>query len=256
MNDPSDPQQVISYLSKLAATDPSFTYKIARSENGSLTGFIWQTRTMRRDFELFGDILFVDCLGRNLNTKGWPINTVAMLDGERKVCIPCEAITIGESVDAYAWIIKSAVEMTPKRKLSDIKIIFGDGILARETLLTDLGIANSCKLLLDHHHLISDEIGAWPKEFGPSLWSQLKTDLYAMVYNYSEEEYNSALSRVKEKVRQNPQLSKYVEENIHSKRHLFANHIVKTYPCTMNYHGSAPAEANHWSIIARLGSIV
>ena len=61
---------------------------------------------MRRDFELFGEVLFIDRLGRSLNTKGWPSMTTAMLDGDKRVCLASEAITIAEQVDAYAWKIR------------------------------------------------------------------------------------------------------------------------------------------------------
>jgi hypothetical protein len=92
--------------------------------------------------------------------KGWPITTIAMLDAEGEVCLPSEAITITESIDAYVLLIRATISMTPKRRLSDIKICFGDGIFKDERLLKDLGISNTCKLVLDHYHLISDDIGA------------------------------------------------------------------------------------------------
>ena len=158
---------------------------------------------MQRDFELFGDVLFVDCLGRSLNDKGWPINTIAMLDGEKKICLPCEGLTISESIEGYAWMIRSAVAMTPLRRLSDIKVIFGDGILAGESLLSNLGISHSCKLVLDHHHLISEDIGAWPKEFGLQLFAQLKADLTTMVKTWDSDIYSQALERVRNKVGMN-----------------------------------------------------
>ena len=256
LHDQNDIAQIREYLDKMVTADSTFSYRVGRSDDGSVTGFVWQTGVMRRDFELFGDVLFVDCLGRSINSKGWPINTIAMKDGEKKICLPCEGFTIGESVDAYAWLIRSTVEMAPGRQLSDIRVIFADGILAGETLLSKLGIATTCKIVLDHHHLLSEEIGAWPKEFGLHQWSNYRDDLTAMVKAHDETVYNASLERVRAKVAGNDTLSKYLEDNIHAKRHLFANHIVRHYHSNLELQGNTPAESNHSSIIQRLGSMV
>jgi hypothetical protein len=79
---------------------------------------------------------------------------------------PFEAIVLSEQVESYVWMIRAAVDMTPGFELSNLKVIFGDGILAGETLLHQLGITQSCRIVLDRHHLLSGAIGAWPKKFG------------------------------------------------------------------------------------------
>jgi hypothetical protein len=89
--------------------------------------------------------------------------TIALLSGEKRVCITSEAIIISERVDAYAWMILATVEMTPGFELSDIKVIYAYGIHAGETLLQLLGILMNCRIVLDHQHLPSGDIGSWPK---------------------------------------------------------------------------------------------
>jgi hypothetical protein len=256
MKDENDIKQITNYLSSLSQCDKTFTYRVGRAQDGSVTGFVWQTGVMRRDFELFGDVLFIDCQGRSLNNKGWPLNTIAMLDGDRRLCLPCEGITIAESIDGYAWMIRSAVEMAPLRKVDDIKVIYGDGIIKSSSLLQQLGIVNSCKLVLDHHHLLSEDIGAWPKEFGLSLWSQLKDDLTKMVKSTEVAHYNQSYSRVRDSLRNSSRLLSYLDEQIHKKRHMFAAHIVQTYHGNMQRKGNSPAETNHSSVIRRLGDLV
>jgi hypothetical protein len=76
----------------------------------------------------FHSTLFVDRLGRPLNRKGWPLMTTAMLSGERKVCLASEAIVLSENINAYAWVMKETVSMTPGVQLAEIKVIYGDGI--------------------------------------------------------------------------------------------------------------------------------
>jgi hypothetical protein len=46
----------------------------------------------------------------------------------------------------------------------------------------------------------------------------------------------------------------YVEKNIHAKRHLFSNHIIQHYPGNLGRQGTAAAEANHSSVLQRLGA--
>jgi hypothetical protein len=156
---------------------------------------------MRRDFELYGSTLFLDRLGRPLNNKGWPLMTMAMLSGGKRVCIPCEAIVLSERVESYVWMIRAAVDMTPGFELSNLKVIFGDGILAGGTLLHQLGITQSCHIVLDHHHLLSGAIGAWPKKFGLVAWKTLlKDDCTGLVKTFEEETYYAHLNSIRAKV--------------------------------------------------------
>ncbi|KAG7366374.1 hypothetical protein IV203_029044 [Nitzschia inconspicua] len=167
---------------------------MATAADGTLTGFVWQTGVMRRDFEMYGDVLFVDCM-----------------------------------------------DMAPGRKLYEIKFIVGDGIFAGESVLSKLGIQDTCRLILDHRHLSSEDMGSWPKAFGLTLFSVLREELHAMVKSIDEGQYNQALEAVRSKLR-HPQYHKhaeYFETNIHNKRHLFANHIIKTYPGHLNVQGNA-----------------
>ena len=105
---------------------------MGEASDGSITGLIWQTGVMRKDFELFGDVLFLDKLGRSLKNRGWATMTVAMVDGDKKLCFPCDSLTmIEESIPAYQWLLRMTVEMTPGMELTDTKVIFGDGIFFR-----------------------------------------------------------------------------------------------------------------------------
>ena len=243
--DLNDLDQMFSCLDSLVEADPSFAYRVSRSLDGTVTAFIWQTGVMRKDFELYGDALFVDRLGRPLNNKGWPSFTVAMLDGMKKLCLAAESFGVMESVDAYAWIITSIVDMAPNRQLSDIKIVFADGILAGESLLRKLGNEATCHIVLDHHHLLDEKIGSFPKEFGLNQYPTVKNDLTVMVKSHSEAVYNAALERLRATVRDNNRFADYVENHVHGKRHLFANHLIKKYTANLHRQGNVPAECNH-----------
>ncbi|KAG7374558.1 hypothetical protein IV203_013653 [Nitzschia inconspicua] len=80
----------------------------------------------------------------------------------------------------------------------------------------------------------------------------------SMVKSTSLSAYEQALESARAKLRTHPDQkhAKYLERHIHSKRHLFANHIIQKFASHLNFQGNAPAEANHASIVARIGSLV
>ena len=254
--DKNDLIQMKDYLDSLVAADPTFSYRMSHADDGTTTGFVWQTGIMRRDFELHGSTLFIDRLGRSMNTKGWPYITTAMLDGYKRLCLGAEALTVEESIEAYVWVIQMILEMSPGRDSSGIKVIFADGIVMGETLLEKIGISDTCKLVLDHHHLVDESIGSWLKFFGLESWSRLREDLVLMAKTWHEEFYLGALERVRSAVQHNHRWSSYVEEKIHGKRHMFANYITKTYEGMLDRSGNAPAESNHSSMLGRMGHLV
>jgi hypothetical protein len=194
--------QIEKYLHLLATCDSSFQWRHANDASGRPTGYVWKTGVMRKDVQLYGLTLFVDRLGRPLNNKGWPLLTIALLSGEKRVCIASEAIIISERVDAYAWMILATVEMTPAFELTDIKVIYADGIHSGETLL---GNRMNCRIVLDHQHLLSGDIGAWPQFFGLPVWATLlREDCTCLVKTHDEALYKEKLQSIREKVKHNP----------------------------------------------------
>ena len=53
LGDEGDLAQIETYLNLLATHDPAFKYRRVQDENGNMTGYVWQTGVMRRDFELY-----------------------------------------------------------------------------------------------------------------------------------------------------------------------------------------------------------
>ena len=60
---------------------------------------------------------------------GWPyIGPVVKTNDNTKRCV-AESVVFGENMEVYEWVIKSMSEMEPKWSLSNIKIIFADGLI-------------------------------------------------------------------------------------------------------------------------------
>ncbi len=116
------------FLEALHQKDPGFTYKIAIASDGSRCGYVWMTPAMRRSFELYGDVLFLDMMKRKTNSQEWPYVGPVVLNGNKKIEVAAEGILVTESLDAYDFVVTAMLEMAHKRKKEDINVICGDGI--------------------------------------------------------------------------------------------------------------------------------
>jgi hypothetical protein len=106
--------------------------------------------------------------------------------------------------------MKACVEQTPGFELTGIKVIYADGIHAGETLLHLLGIKKTCRIILDHQHSLSGDIGSWPKFFGLHAWTTLlRRDCTGLVETFDESEYSDYLRRIRVNVQNHPKWSDY-----------------------------------------------
>jgi hypothetical protein len=104
-------------------------------------------------------------------------------------------------------------------------------------------------------HLLNTDIGAWPNFFGLARWATLlREDCTVLVRTYEVGVYYQKLERIRSVVKHNPKWSDYVEQNIHAKRHMFANNLLKHYPCNLERQGNVPVDQNHASILQRFRS--
>jgi hypothetical protein len=147
-------------------------------------------------------------------------------------------------------------DMGPLRPLSEVGIIFGDGIFSGEGLLDILDIKSTCKICLDTFHLLSDTDGAWPKFFGTKAWPRLKEDFNDLVYSETEALYKVRHEALKARLATEnvPAWNEYLENNVHGHRRQFARCYVSKYRFNLGREGSSAAEANHSSYVKRIGA--
>ena len=73
--------KVEKYLSSLKKEDECFDFRIGRdSKSGAATIVVWQTGTMRSDFELYGCTLYLDFMKRQMNSYEWPYISIVAMD--------------------------------------------------------------------------------------------------------------------------------------------------------------------------------
>jgi hypothetical protein len=263
-------------LEDLKAADLGFSYKIAvLASDGSDCGYVYMTSIMRANWEQFGSVVFLDAMKRKTNNVHWPYLSVVMLDGGKKVCLACKAITCAERIDAYVWIMNCVFEMGPRRTRYEIRMLFCNGIFRGSTLLERLGIGVTCRLGIDEYHLLNED---WPKYFGAQAWTILEPLIRKCIYSRSNEDCEANFKAILQQVARNVTWVAYVEREVHCHRMLFVRcyiaeyegtHLSSTHrnhhtvqcppkthpkarchsPGNLERHGSSPSEANHASAL-------
>ena len=116
------------YMASLHSRDKDFEYQILRDVNGEITGCLWMTSTMRKNFELFGSFICVDAMKRGINTLLWPYIATTMYNEMGMVCTGCEGIVISEREDAYKALIDFQLKFS-RRERHEIAALSADGFL-------------------------------------------------------------------------------------------------------------------------------
>ena len=82
------------YLKILSDKAPGFVYDLAYDSKGTINGAVWQTATMRDNFERFGGFICLDVMKRGINKLLWPYSAVAMYNDLEQVCSGYELILV------------------------------------------------------------------------------------------------------------------------------------------------------------------
>ena len=94
----------VQYLELIQENAKGFVFKLAIDVKGNVHGVVWQTATMRDNFERFGAYISLDMMKRAIDKWLWTYMPVAMYNELKKMCIGCEGILCGERADAYEFM--------------------------------------------------------------------------------------------------------------------------------------------------------
>ena len=236
---------VVSYLQKLNEKDSMFTYRIAYDEDGVPTGFVWQTGTMRRSFELYGEILSLDAMKRTMNDLNWPYMAPVVLDGDKRIFVACEGFVCGELKDAYGFVLESLFEMSPGRGKDEVFVVYSDGFLSSD-LIEHVGMTNA-KHVLDLYHLRKVD---WPNAFGQAIHSKIEKYLDGMAFANNETDFTKSYEEAKKHL--SGTRLEYLEK--YGKRpESYSLYKVRSYPGNLGRQGSTHSEQNHSSVVSRIG---
>ena len=82
----------VDYLKMMGENAKGFVYDVAKDGNGEVVGAVWQTATMRDNFERFGGYSCLDVMKREINTLEWPYISLTMRNELEQVCVGAEGI--------------------------------------------------------------------------------------------------------------------------------------------------------------------
>lgn len=242
--------RVEQYLTSLRDKDPTFDFRIARDKKtGAATMVVWQTGTMRADFELYGCALHLDFMKRKMNSYDWPYISVVGPDSAMSPRVFVEGIACTERHAAYVAGVNALFVMSPGRKKAEVFAVFADGVMGKSILSKENMDLPNANFISDCLHLTKD---IWPKLFGGNWCENLSSGLSSMMYANSEEAFEQALSNLQVSYAGNANVLNNVNK-IAGEREHYAKYILDTYPGTCGKISNNPAEQNHSSIVAHLG---
>ena len=244
----------IDYLQLIKSKAKGFAYKLARDhngdDNGKLVGVIWQTATMRKNFELFGGYICLDMMKRGINKLLWPYTAVAMYDEERRVCLACEGFLCGERFDMYQFACQFLSDNSPNRTLSQVHLVAGDGFFD-QNMIVKFGFVNA-KYVSDRWHLLESGL---LKKFGKSCHDLLRSHLMRMIMATSEQIFEDTLHSAGALLAAQPirngewtaSLDQFAND-----RETYAQYCLDRIPGNRELHGSTASESNHSSVLTYL----
>ena len=247
MREPNNTWSAINFLELTKEKVPGFDYRIKIGIDGPVA-VMWMTPEHRINLIRYGDIFSIDGSDRQFNLYGWSYVTIALQDGENKLCLPTECINIEETNENYAWVFMMMKEIEPRFMLENIKIIFADQKVTT-TLLKLLKIKESCILHGDYYHLMNL---VWPGSFSIQLFNSIKTHLDNMICSHTKQQYDNAYESAFS------QLQGYAKQmgilqTIYNNPKYYAGYVTYQIPGNLGIRGSSGAERNHSSIIAYNG---
>ncbi|KAL7525422.1 hypothetical protein ACHAWF_002523, partial [Thalassiosira exigua] len=198
----------IEYLDLIKSRATGFVYELATSSNAhtslndhstpatpkkKLLGVLWQTATMRRNFELFGSYLALDMMKKGMSSLLWMYLAVAMYDESKRICIGCEGMLIGEREDMYAFVASFLSKHSPGRPLSSVLIVSGDNFFNKKTI-HEFGFVNA-HYFTDRWHLLDSGLR---EMFGMKCYEMLKSYLKAMIYAKTKSAFEETTRAAKE----------------------------------------------------------
>ena len=243
----------LQFLLECKNTIDGFDFRVLRSKNGKPTAILYMTARMRYNLLRFGNIFFIDGQKRKFNQLNWPYIGPVIKNSDNRIGVTCEAIVTAEDNDTYTWVFKSMLALEPRWSLSNIQIIYGDGLVSQK-LLTNLGITDTCILHGDFYHLYKEN---WPKSnyFGSVVYKLIKPQLYKMLVSKDKTEWDTAYEEACKLLDTHP-LKLELLQKIYSNPNYYAGYVTRTIVGNLNLNGTVHAEQNHSSIVNYNGDMI
>jgi hypothetical protein len=117
----------LQYMSLLQSQTTEFVYEFATDSYGKVDGLVWQTATMRSNFERYGGYISFDTMKREINKWLWPYMSIVMYNEHKIMCLDCKGIMYGERVGRYKFMCNFLIRNTPGHDPDKVHVFSGDG---------------------------------------------------------------------------------------------------------------------------------
>ena len=238
------------HLQILSENAKGFVYDIAYDSDGTINEAVWQTATMRDNFERFGGHVCLDAMKRGINKLLWPCLAVAMHNDLEQVCVGCEAIVCTERKEAYDFVVRFMCRNSPGRPIKDVYVVAGDGFFNQE-MMQSFGLPNA-RFVTDYYHLFTTLL---PDRFGQSMHNKLESFLKQMADARSESYFETAFKNDTDVLESMPTrngVAENVLQNYANDRYTCSFYKLQQIKGTRGRRGSAPSEQNHSSVLVHL----
>ena len=241
----------VEYMQILADKNRGFTYQMLQDQEGKYSGCVWQTATMRDNFERFGSMISIDAMKREINTFNWPYIAISMYNELEQLCVGCEGIVCTERAEAYKALVRFCTDNSPKRSRAHIYVLGCDGLVCQEMVTYTFELPNA-HFVLDQWHLCDSIL---PHRLGRFYFDKISGHLKLMINassldNFSKA-YNNAMSILhnlpNRNVNAENELTNFMKEKDH-----YASFVLSKKRSTRGKHGSSISESNHSSVLVWL----
>ena len=254
MNDDNDTDTIVTfqeYMLSLEHQNEGFAVNFLRSNQGRITGCIWQTAIMRDNFEWLGGFISLDAMKWNLTNLDWPYMSISMYNELNSVCLACEGIVCGERIEAYSAMVQFVLNHNNKRKREHINVVAADGILNQEKVTNNLGLPNAI-YMADVFHLLDSIL---PKRFGVDCYNQISDHIKQMIFSKTKDGFDGGFDKAINVIRSKEQQHAAHESALYEfadQKDSYASYILCKKKGTRGKHGSSISETNHASILVHL----
>ena len=186
-NDPNEDAFITceECLELLKQSNKGFRCQLLNDTTGKCTGCVWQTSTMRDNFERFGGFVVLGAMKRELNYLLWPHMEITMQDELNMIYLVCEAILMSERKEACKALISFVCdENHSARFYNDVSVLTADGAVNHHIFAYDFQLPNA-HFMEDQWYLFDLVL---PNRFGETHFHSIKDDLRKTCNTNSEEE--------------------------------------------------------------------
>ena len=99
--------KALVFLEEYEKRLPNFHYVVHYVPDSLPDTIMYMTSEMINNLIRYEDIMHLDAQMRAFNQMCWHYIRIVLMNNLKMICLCCEAIVIGETLDMYVWLIRT-----------------------------------------------------------------------------------------------------------------------------------------------------